>query len=208
MNTFDYTKIGIDMSASYLKHGRGESLRSLDAKSDGKFPKTTFKKEYGLTPKLWKLLEDVYTPSEWHHTGKYANKTYFYCPQEAKLLWVEHYGYNTLPIGLKAVRSAEYSNYVNKKNTRAWFLKHGFKIFTQTSNKHRNIQDGILSLFMQTRFEEAGKLLRDFKGKMYLSTNILTGQISYQSSWGKSTNLSSKQNFYLSSYISCESKIK
>lgn len=56
------------------------SKRAADARNEGKFPKTDFKKEYGITGKLFNILEDigVIGVQEWHHTSMYGNRTDFY----------------------------------------------------------------------------------------------------------------------------------
>lgn len=60
--------------------GYSESVRSAEAKRNGKFPKTLFKKEYGLTEKKFQelLKRGIIYVSEWHHTSKFGNKTEFY----------------------------------------------------------------------------------------------------------------------------------
>lgn len=60
--------------------GYSESKRSLEAKNSGKFPKSVFKKEYNISEKKFKELEDrgVIYVSEWHHTSKFGNRTNFY----------------------------------------------------------------------------------------------------------------------------------
>lgn len=60
--------------------GYSMSKRAQQARNKGIFPKTDFKKEYGLSERLFKVLEKrgiVYV-SEWHHTSKYGNRTDFY----------------------------------------------------------------------------------------------------------------------------------
>lgn len=60
--------------------GYSMSKRAADARNEGKFPKTDFKKEYGITGKLFNILEDigVIGVQEWHHTSMYGNRTDFY----------------------------------------------------------------------------------------------------------------------------------
>lgn len=60
--------------------GYSESVRSAEAKLRGKFPKTTFKKEYGLSEKKFKELvsRGIVATHEWHHTSKFGNRTDFY----------------------------------------------------------------------------------------------------------------------------------
>lgn len=60
--------------------GYSRSVRASQARQNGSFPKTDFKKEYGLSAKAFDALREagiVYV-SEWHHTSKYCNRTDFY----------------------------------------------------------------------------------------------------------------------------------
>lgn len=60
--------------------GYSMSKRAAQAREEGRFPKTDFKKEYGLTEKVLDGLvkAGIVDNSEWHHTSKYGNKTPFY----------------------------------------------------------------------------------------------------------------------------------
>ena len=60
--------------------GYSESIRSIQAKEDGRYPKTILKKEYGISQKKFDELlnRGVIYKSEWHHTSMYGNKTEFY----------------------------------------------------------------------------------------------------------------------------------
>ena len=60
--------------------GYSMSKRAKQAKEEGRFPKTDFKKEYGVTDKTLDFLvqADIVSNSEWHHTSSYGNKTFFY----------------------------------------------------------------------------------------------------------------------------------
>ena len=60
--------------------GYSMSKRAAAARAEGRFPKTDFKKEYGVTDKALDLLVycDIISGSEWHHTSMYGNKTTFY----------------------------------------------------------------------------------------------------------------------------------
>ena len=60
--------------------GYSMSKRAQQARNNGIFPKTDFKKEFGISERLFKVLEEkkiVYV-SEWHHTSKVGNRTNFY----------------------------------------------------------------------------------------------------------------------------------
>ena len=60
--------------------GYSMSKRAQLARNNGIFPKTDFKKEFGISERLFKVLEEkkiVYV-SEWHHTSKFGNRTNFY----------------------------------------------------------------------------------------------------------------------------------
>ena len=60
--------------------GYSMSKRAAKAREEGRFPKTDFKKEYGVTDKVLDALVKlgVINNSEWHHTSKFGNKTTFY----------------------------------------------------------------------------------------------------------------------------------
>lgn len=60
--------------------GYSMSKRAQQARNNGIFPKTDFKKEYGISDRLFKVLEEkkIIYVSEWHHTSKAGNQTNFY----------------------------------------------------------------------------------------------------------------------------------
>ena len=60
--------------------GYSMSKRAARAKAAGKFPKTEFKREYGVSTKLFNILNRLHIVSatEWHHTSMYGNQTDFY----------------------------------------------------------------------------------------------------------------------------------
>lgn len=69
------------------------SKRAVNARNEGKLPKTDFKKEYGISEKLFKLLKEigVIGVQEWHHTSMYGNRTDFYgwSDEEDLSIWNE-----------------------------------------------------------------------------------------------------------------------
>lgn len=60
--------------------GYSMSRRAANAREEGRYPKTDFKKIYGLTDKTLSVLVTlgIIDNSEWHHTSKFGNKTTFY----------------------------------------------------------------------------------------------------------------------------------
>lgn len=56
------------------------SMRAVQARNEGRYPKTDFKKVYGLTESVLQTLLSMgwIDNSEWHHTSKFGNKTVFY----------------------------------------------------------------------------------------------------------------------------------
>lgn len=60
--------------------GYSMSKRALNARNEGSYPKTDFKKEYSVTALHFDFLEEagIIYVSEWHHTSKYGNRTDFY----------------------------------------------------------------------------------------------------------------------------------
>ena len=71
-----YSKFG--GNSGYV--GYSMSKRAAQARADGRYPKTDFKKEYDITDKSFKTLVDLgyIDDSEWHHTSKFGNRTTFY----------------------------------------------------------------------------------------------------------------------------------
>lgn len=60
--------------------GYSMSIRAKEAREEGRYPKTDFKKVYGINDRTLEVLVDlkVIDNTEWHHTSKYGNKTKFY----------------------------------------------------------------------------------------------------------------------------------
>ncbi len=56
------------------------SKRAAEAKEEGRYPKTEFRREYHITAKSLDMLTSLgfIDNSEWHHTSMYGNKTPFY----------------------------------------------------------------------------------------------------------------------------------
>jgi hypothetical protein len=56
------------------------SKRAAEAKEEGRYPKTEFRREYHITAKSLDMLTSLgfINNSEWHHTSMYGNKTPFY----------------------------------------------------------------------------------------------------------------------------------
>lgn len=60
--------------------GYSMSKRAEEARKEGRFPKTDFKKNYGLSEKVFAALVDagIVSGNEWHHTSVFGNRTTFY----------------------------------------------------------------------------------------------------------------------------------
>ncbi len=60
--------------------GYSMSMRAVQARNEGRYPKTDFKRVYGLTESVLQTLLSMgwIDNSEWHHTSKFGNKTVFY----------------------------------------------------------------------------------------------------------------------------------
>ena len=60
--------------------GYSMSKRAARAREEGRYPKTNFRKEYGVTAKSFDELVDakIIASGEWHHTSKFGNETKFY----------------------------------------------------------------------------------------------------------------------------------
>lgn len=74
------------MNATYLKDNRGESLNSLKAKAEGRFPASYWAKQLGkgiTAADIIEVLERLSDePLEWHHTGGYAAITPFFSAED------------------------------------------------------------------------------------------------------------------------------
>lgn len=78
------------MKARYLAdNGRGQSLNSLRAKADGRFPRTLAAAHLSLSVKAFDAgcARCNYRPTEWHHVGKYAQAVTFYDTGELAGEW-------------------------------------------------------------------------------------------------------------------------
>lgn len=64
--------------------GYSMSVRAAQAREEGRYPKTDFLKEYGVSAKALQPLVDagIISDREWHHTSKFGNKTTFYAWEE------------------------------------------------------------------------------------------------------------------------------
>lgn len=60
--------------------GYSMSVRAMRARNEGSYPKSDFKKMYGISANAFDILvgAGVVYVSEWHHTSKYGNRTDFY----------------------------------------------------------------------------------------------------------------------------------
>ena len=85
------------MNATYLRDNRGESLNSLKAKAEGRFPASYWAKRLGRGITAADIIEVMERlsdePLEWHHTGGYAAQTPFFGPDDFKpYIDVDHEG--------------------------------------------------------------------------------------------------------------------
>lgn len=70
------------MTASYLRHSRGESFNSLIAKEEGRMPASYWAKQIGKGVTASDIQKALGTHGEYHHTGKYASRTPFYSAED------------------------------------------------------------------------------------------------------------------------------
>ncbi len=92
--------------------GYSMSKRAKDARNDGKYPKTDFKKEYHITDNSLNSLIDAgyINNNEWHHTSKYGNKTIFYS-------WDEDYYFDIYISNKKEIDKISSDKKLNQKET-------------------------------------------------------------------------------------------
>jgi hypothetical protein len=71
------TKKAVGGNSGYI--GYSMSKRANEARNEGKYPRTDFKKEYNITEASvkWLIKIGAIKNSEWHHTSMYGNKTTF-----------------------------------------------------------------------------------------------------------------------------------
>lgn len=85
---FNEADLEIEESVSFSRRfggnsgyvGYSMSKRAAQAREEGRFPKTDFKKEYGVSATAFDALVDagIISDGEWHHTSMYGNRTTFY----------------------------------------------------------------------------------------------------------------------------------
>ena len=97
--------------------GYSESVRSAEAKEQGRFPKTAFKKEYGISEKRFNDLvrDGTIGVTEWHHTSKFGNRTQFYGPLVEQWRFLYRIG----------DRSGAYSEYIRERREEEWLKSAG-----------------------------------------------------------------------------------
>lgn len=70
------------MTATYLREGRGRSLRALEAEDNDRLPLTraipVVAKRAGVTQKVARAALEATHDGEWHHVGKYAGRCDYY----------------------------------------------------------------------------------------------------------------------------------
>ena len=75
--------------ASYLRYGRGKSLRALEAESNGCFPLTTAAKvlaeRLGCSRAVARAALEFIGPGEAHHVGKFATLVDYYDTRDERL---------------------------------------------------------------------------------------------------------------------------
>lgn len=170
--------------------GYSMSKRAKDARNDGKYPKTDFKKEYNITENSLKSLidTDYINNNEWHHTSKYGNKTIFYS-------WAEEYYYDIYINNKKQIdkissnkdltrqetidkikyffeNSEIYKNEEIKKDKQSEIDKYNRHIWSEYQTKKLNLDKKISSIDskINKQFEEnlpQNKLSRSHSGALF-----------------------------------------
>lgn len=88
--------------------GYSMSKRALNARNEGSYPKTEFKKEYSVTASHFDYLKEarIIYVSEWHHTSKYGNRTDFYRWSEDEYIELYQSAKKEISGFIKSVRKA------------------------------------------------------------------------------------------------------
>lgn len=127
--------------------GYSISVNGYNAKREGKYPKTEFKRQYEMSEKIFKSLVEngiVYV-SEWHHTSKFGNRTDFYAWECEDFR--EFYERNTDVVKLM-IKNDE--DYVSK-----------FEAFRNEQEKYREEEE----IRIRKEFEDYKMYVSDYKSK-------------------------------------------
>ena len=100
--------------------GYSMSKRAAEAREEGRYPKTDFKKEYNVPQQTLEVLVEagIIDNSEWHHTSKMGNRTTFYGWAEED--FAERYARNKKEID-KLVKEVNANIAKIEKEQRAFF---------------------------------------------------------------------------------------
>lgn len=161
--------------------GYSESVRSYSAKLQGKFPKTFFKKEFGLSEKIFNNLLDrqIVKVSEWHHTSKFGNKTDFYSIIDPLLFYMVT-GEKKLAFQIyKQTRNYEKNIVYNNKKLHFKYsiiLKKGapeVDILKKFNLNYNNTKRGNFEFRLNSNQHLQFKEVREIFNKNYKSENLL-----------------------------------
>ena len=146
--------------------GYSKSVRATLAENEGKYPKTTFKKVYGLSEKKFKELEDrdVISVSEWHHISVYGNRTNYYAIDD-EVLFYAIIGDKEKAYELYIARKNRTAEAANDKPN-ALYNKYNQTVVLPAGGEECNY---LISLGEEGRLTKRGKSYRFGLDKMLLS---------------------------------------
>ena len=134
--------------------GYSMSKRAAQAREDGRYPKTDFKKNYGITDKSFNALVNFgyIDNSEWHHTSKFGNKTTFY-------EWENEEAYDAYKRNKKEIDALtkEYDKLSKDVETEQWEMlaeNTPIKGYELNANRDWNVRNSIDNIFREKAYKQ------------------------------------------------------
>ena len=134
--------------------GYSMSKRAAQAREEGRYPKTDFKKNYGITDKSFNALVNFgyIDNSEWHHTSKFGNKTTFY-------EWENEEAYDAYKRNKKEIDALtkEYDKLSKDVETEQWETlaeNTPIKGYELDANRDWNVRNSIDNIFREKAYKQ------------------------------------------------------
>ena len=162
LNGVNPTLAGVENDIRYSKYfggnsgyvGYSMSKRAAQAREDGRYPKTDFKKNYGITDKSFNALVNFgyIDNSEWHHTSKFGNKTTFY-------EWENEEAYDAYKRNKKEIDALtkEYDKLSKDVETEQWEMlaeNTPIKGYELNANRDWNVRNSIDNIFREKAYKQ------------------------------------------------------
>ena len=162
LNGVNPTLAGIEDDIRYSKYfggnsgyvGYSMSKRAAQAREEGRYPKTDFKKNYGITDKSFNALVNFgyIDNSEWHHTSKFGNKTTFY-------EWENEEAYDAYKRNKKEIDALtkEYDKLSKDVETEQWEMlaeNTPIKGYELNANRDWHVRNSIENIFREKAYKQ------------------------------------------------------